>query len=251
MTRLADKVAIITGAASGIGAATAWRLADEGAAVIIADIAEHAGREVAAKIVATGGQAEFVRADVSAPRAWQALRERVIDRFGGLDLLCSNASVQDVVPAHEMDPDTWNRGLAVNLTPLFLGVRTFIDDLAGRRGSIVAISSVHANFGLPGFPYYAAAKGGLCALARQLAAEYGRRRVRVNTILPGPILTPVWDGVDEAGRQQSAQATALGRMGHPDEVAAAVAFLASDDASYITGTSLLVDGGWSITKESQ
>ncbi|WP_433598886.1 SDR family NAD(P)-dependent oxidoreductase [Nocardia sp. CA-135953] len=251
MSRLADRVAVVTGGASGIGAATAHRLAADGAAVVIADIAEPSGREVASKIRAAGHRAEFIRCDVSAEDSWIELRNSVNELFGPLDFLCSNASRQATIPAHELSRQAWDDGLAVNLTPLFLGLRTFIDDLRSRSGNVVAVSSVHAQFGLPGYPVYAAAKGGLTALVRQLAVEYGRSHVRVNAVLPGPILTPVWDDVDEAGRRLSAQATALDRMGAPEEVAAAVAFLASDDASFITGANLVVDGGWSVRKESR
>ncbi|MVU83492.1 SDR family oxidoreductase [Nocardia sp. ET3-3] len=251
MSRLADRVAVVTGAASGIGAATAVRLAAEGALVVIADVDEVGGREVAAKIRAAGGCAEFQRCDVTLEESWEALRERVDEVFGPLDFLCSNASRQAIIPAHELSRRQWDDGLAVNLTPLFLGVRAFIDDLRARRGSVVAVSSVHAQFGLPGYPVYAAAKGGLTSLVRQLAVEYGQDQVRVNGVLPGPILTPVWDDVDEEGRELSARATVLDRLGAPEEVAAAIAFLASDDASFITGANLVVDGGWSVRKESR
>ncbi|MGW4244116.1 SDR family NAD(P)-dependent oxidoreductase [Nocardia sp. NPDC004722] len=251
MSRLTDRVAVVTGAASGIGAATAWRLAAEGATVVIADIDETAGREVADKIRATGAHAEYRWCDVAREDSWEALRERVHDRFGPVDFLCSNASRQAIIPAHELSRQQWDDGLAVNLTPLFLGLRTFIGDLRARRGNVVAVSSVHAQFGLPGYPVYAAAKGGLTALVRQLAVEYGQDRVRVNAVLPGPILTPVWDDVDAEGRQLSARATVLDRLGAPEEVAAAIAFLASDDASFITGANLVVDGGWSVRKESR
>ncbi|WP_067564473.1 SDR family NAD(P)-dependent oxidoreductase [Nocardia acidivorans] len=251
MSRLTDKVAVVTGAASGIGAASARRLAHEGATVVIADIDSARGAEVAAKIRAAGGRAEYLWCDVAQEDSWRELRERITTAYGPLDCLCSNASQQAVIPAHELTPAQWNDGLAVNLTPLFLGVRAFIDDLRVRRGNVVAISSVHAQFGLPGYPVYAAAKGGLTALVRQLAVEYGSARVRFNAILPGPILTPVWDDVDAEGLRMSARATALDRLGAPEEVAAAVAFLASDDASFITGTNLVVDGGWSVRKESR
>ncbi|WP_216893346.1 SDR family NAD(P)-dependent oxidoreductase [Nocardia alni] len=250
MNRLTDRVAVVTGAASGIGAATAKRLATEGACVVLADIAE-SGNELAARLRGEGRRAEFVVCDVSREQDWDALRERVHELFGSLDVLCSNASRQRAAAAHELSRHDWDQGLAVNLTPLFLGVRTFLDDLRARHGSVIAISSVHAHFGLPGQPGYAAAKGGLTALVRQLAVEYGSEHVRVNAILPGPILTPVWDDIDEADRQRSAAATALRRLGDPDEVAAAVAFLASSDASYITGAELVVDGGWSVHKESR
>lgn len=250
MNRLAGTVAVITGAASGIGAATAERLALEGASVVLADIAE-TGHKVAAILRAQGHRAEFVFCDVAHEEQWEELRERVHDLFGPLDILCSNASMQQNIAAHKLTRQSWDAGLAVNLTPLFLGVRTFLDDLRARRGTVIAISSVHAHFGLPSHPGYAAAKGGLTALVRQLAVEYGPDHIRVNAILPGPILTPMWDGIDDEGRRLSAEATALARLGDPGEVAAAVAFLASADASYITGAELVVDGGWSVRKESR
>lgn len=218
--------------------------------MILADIAE-SGHDVAARLRDEGHRAEFVVCDVSREDHWAALRERVHELFGPLDVLCSNASRQRAAAAHELSRRDWDEGLAVNLTPLLLGVRTFLDDLRTRRGSVIAISSVHAHFGLPGQPAYAAAKGGLTALVRQLAVEYGPEHIRVNAVLPGPILTPVWDDIDEPDRQRSAAATALRRLGDPVEVAAAVAFLASSDASYITGAELVVDGGWSVHKESR
>jgi NAD(P)-dependent dehydrogenase (short-subunit alcohol dehydrogenase family) len=139
--------------------------------------------------------------------------------------------------------------MAVNLKASWLAVRAFAALLSEGSGSIVLTSSVHALVGLPGHPAYAAAKGALCAMGRQLAVEYGPR-VRVNTVLPGPIMTPAWDRVDEAGRADSVAATVAKRFGAPEEVASAVAFLASSDASYITGTTLVVDGGWSVVKAS-
>ncbi len=250
MNRLANRIAVVTGGASGIGAAAAERLALEGASVVLADIAER-GHDVAADLRAEGHRVEFVFCDVSHEEQWEELRERVHDLFGPLDILCSNASMQQNIPAHTLTRQYWDAGLAVNLTPLFLGVRTFLDDLRARRGSVIAVSSVHAHFGLPAHPGYAAAKGGLTALVRQLAVEYGSGHIRVNAILPGPILTPAWDDIDDDGRRISAEATALERLGDPAEVAAAVAFLASDDASYITGAELVVDGGWSVRKESR
>ncbi|MBU3063883.1 SDR family oxidoreductase [Nocardia sp. NEAU-G5] len=248
--RLTGRVAVVTGAASGIGAATAARLAEEGAAVVLADIAER-GDDVATGLRAEGYRAAFVSCDVSREDDWTMLAGRVHRLFGPLDVLCSSAFTHRNAAAHELTRQAWDEGLAVNLTPLFLGVRTFLEDLRARRGSVIAISSVHAHFGLPGRPGYAAAKGGLTALVRQLAVEYGPEGIRVNAILPGPILTPAWDGIDDAGRRASAAATALERLGDPDEIASAVAFLASSDASYITGAELVVDGGWSVSKESR
>lgn len=246
--RFAGQVAVVTGAASGIGAATAERLAAEGAAVVLADIADGAGEAVAAGIRDRGGAAAFVSADVSSPEAW----DRVVagaHAFGPVDVLVSNAYTVDVAPAHEMTLASWERQLAVNLTGGFLGVKALLPDLRARRGAVVLTSSVHAHMGIPGHPAYAASKGALLSLCGQLAVEYGPE-VRVNAVLPGPILTAAWDRVPQEDRERSVAETAAGRFGRPEEAAAAIAFLAAGEASYITGASLLVDGGWSVVKAS-
>ncbi|MFH8670348.1 SDR family NAD(P)-dependent oxidoreductase [Streptomyces anulatus] len=169
---------------------------------------------------------------------------------GPADVVHNNAFIHLPGAAHELAEDAWAREITVNLTALYLAARTFVSDLRSTKGCFVATSSVHANFGLPGHPAYAASKGGICALIRQLAVEYGPE-VRFNSVLPGPILTDVWNEVSEADQRLSARATALDRLGAASEVASAVAFLASDDASFITGTELVVDGGWSVKKESK
>jgi glucose 1-dehydrogenase len=246
--RFAGQVAVVTGAASGIGAATAERLAAEGAAVVLADIADDAGQAVAAGIRDRGGAAAFVSADVSSPEAW----DRVVARahtFGPVDVLVSNAYTVQVAPAHEMTLASWERQLAVNLTGGFLGVKALLPDLRAQRGAVVLTSSVHAHKGIPGHPAYAASKGALLSLCGQLAVEYGPE-VRVNAVLPGPILTAAWDRVPREDRERSVAETAAGRFGRPEEAAAAIAFLAAGEASYITGASLLVDGGWSVVKAS-
>jgi NAD(P)-dependent dehydrogenase (short-subunit alcohol dehydrogenase family) len=239
---------VVTGAASGIGAATAERLARDGAAVVLADVAEQAGDAVRARIADAGGRAVFVRADAAAEEDWARVVEAA-HAFGPVNVLVSNAYASEVAAAHETSLASWDRQLAVSLTGSFLGFRAVLPDLREQGGSAVLVSSVHARFGMPGHPAYAAAKGALVSLCGQLAVEYAPR-VRVNVVLPGPIMTSAWDRIGEADRRLSVAATPAGRFGTPEEVAAAIAFLAGPQASFITGTSLVVDGGWSVAKAS-
>ncbi|HJU03279.1 MAG TPA: SDR family NAD(P)-dependent oxidoreductase [Actinomycetes bacterium] len=250
MGRVDGKVAVVTGAASGIGRVTAGALAAEGARVGIADVDEAGGQAAAAAIGDAGGDAFFRRADVRSLADLEAVLDEAIERHGRLDVLVNNAAVAIPGAAGEMAEDDWARTLDVNLTGVWRGMRAAIPRmLAGGGGSIVNLSSVQGHVGFVGWAAYAAAKGGVDALTRQAAVEYAASGIRVNAVVPGTIATEM----NEKIMRESADGDAvlagwlamhpIGRIGQPGEVAAAIVFLASDDASFITGESLRVDGG--------
>lgn len=243
--RFQDKVAIVTGGANGIGAATCQRLVAEGATVVVADVDAAGAERLADKL---GPSAHAAPLDVADPDSWATLASWICSSGPrGVDVVVNNAFTVTVQPAADLAPADWDRQLAVDLSSVYYCVRTFLPMMTARRGAVVNVSSVHALVGYRGHPAYAAAKGGVAALTRQLAAEYGAT-VRFNAVLPGAIETRVWDGATPEELAHHAQLAPVGRLGRPEEVAAAIAFLASADASYVSGACLAVDGGLTTSR---
>jgi len=244
--RLEGKVALVTGAASGIGQATAIRIAEEGGKVVCADVAIKAAEETAAAIRDKGGDAFAITCDVSHPDDVEKTVAAAIDRYGQLDTLCNIAGILRFDNTHELSLEDWNQIIAVNLTGTFLMCRAALPHLLKTRGTIVNMSSTSALAGQPWSAAYSASKGGILSLTHTLAVEYGRQGIRVNAICPGGILTPIQnafhfpDGVDQSLLQRIMP---FDQMRGPENIAAAVAYLASDDAAHVNGTSLRVDGG--------
>ena len=241
--RVAGKAAIVTGGASGIGRATARVLAREGAAVCIADVDEAGGRQVADEIAAEGGEAIFVRADVGVRADVIDMFERIEEAFGRVDIVHNNAIWFRHGTATELDERDWDGTLNIGLKAIFLAAKYGIPIMRKTGGgTIINTGSVHSLVSLPTCTAYDAAKAGVLGLTRTLAIDYGPD-IRVCAVLPGAILTPAWNGTPEEKRRRYAQMVPAKRLGTGEDVANAVLFLASDEASFITGTALTVDGG--------
>lgn len=247
MNRLEGRVAIVTGAASGIGKATAQRLADEGAAVLITDIAEEGGHQTVAGINEGGGRAAFFKHDVTSEAEWEAACANAVEVFGSLDILVNNAGMGDIKPIEETTLAEWDRTVAIDQTGVFLGMKAAAPHLKrSAHASVINISSIFGSSGGFGVsPAYHAAKGAVRTLTKNIALHWSTEGIRVNSIHPGfiatPILeqsrgTPIWDGMTAL--------TPMGRLGQPEDIAAGVAYLASDDAAFVTGLELYIDGGY-------
>lgn len=248
MRRLEGRIAVVTGAARGIGHATARRLADEGATVVVTDVQHVEGEQTVAAIRGNGGSAYFRRLDVVSLGDWERLVNEVLSEHRCIDILVSNAGVGGgMTTIEETTPESYDRTIAVNLTGVFLGMRACADALkASGHGSVVNMSSVYAASGGRGTsPAYHAAKGAVRSLTKNVALQWATHGVRVNSVHPGFIRTPMLElAVDSKLKQELINSTPMARLGEPEEVAAAVAYLASDDASFVTGSELYVDGGF-------
>jgi 3alpha(or 20beta)-hydroxysteroid dehydrogenase len=243
--RLAGKVALVTGAAMGQGAAEARRFAEEGARVAVTDVLADGARAVAEEIGAT---AVAVRLDVTDPQQWDAAVRSAVEAFGGIDVLVNNAGI--AVPPVVLEDMAWDdhrRILSVNLDGVLLGLRTVTPVMrAGGGGSIVNISSIDGIVGVAGMTSYAASKFGVTGLTRSAALELGRFRIRVNSIHPGVISSPLVEHAPPAVLERLERLMAqqpIPRMGTPEEVANLALFLASDESSYCTGAQFVIDGG--------
>ncbi len=247
MERLTGRVALVTGAASGIGRATAARLAHEGAAVVVTDIDDTGGAETVRMIEGAGGTATFVHHDVTSPTEWDAAVAAAVDTHGGLDVLVNNAGMGDLAAIEETTIEDWNRTVAIDQTGVFLGMKHAAAALkASEHGSVVNISSIFGTSGgFGGSPAYHAAKGAVRTLTKNIALHWATEGVRVNSIHPGFIQTPILDQAKGTPIEQAMlDVTPMGRLGRPEEIAAGVAYLASDDATFVTGLELYIDGGY-------
>jgi NAD(P)-dependent dehydrogenase (short-subunit alcohol dehydrogenase family) len=243
----------VTGAGSGIGRATSILLAEKGAAVVVADIRETGAAQTVERIAQGGGQASLCVVDVSSGPAVERMIQTAEDDFGGLDIVVNNAAVQIVATLSETTEEMWELVHNVNLKGVFLTIKAAVPALLRRGGgSIVNVASILGLVADPTLAAYCAAKGGLLSLSRVAALTYGPQNIRVNCVCPGDVETPLVQAYFDASedpakvREQVAQNYAIRRIATPEEIAQAIAFLASSDSSFVTGASLIVDGGLTV-----
>ncbi len=248
---LKNKVAIITGARRGMGKAHALTLAEAGAEVVVSDISLEDCQKVAGEIEKKGGEALAVKCDVSSKEEVEQMVKKVLDTFGRIDILVNNAGILTFKPFLELTEEDWDKVMDVNLKGYFLCAQACAKEMVKQKsGSIVNIASIgmgQVGVGFPGIVHYCASKGGIIAMTEALALEMTPYNVRVNAIAPGAIDTPMAASSDEKAMEGTLARIPMHRMGRPEEVSKAVLFLASDDSSYMTGSVVVVDGGWLAT----
>jgi len=249
--KLEGRIAVVTGAGSGIGRAVAHGLSEEGARVVLADIDGAKAEDAAAEIRSKGGDARAFKADVADPSSVGDLRSFVREECGSLAILVNNAAIQVNKLIENTTPEEWARQMAVNVGGVFLCSRAFLPDLRKTRGVIINMSSVNGFFVEPACAGYCATKGAILAFTKAIAIDHGKEGIRVHAICPGYINAGLAEGYFESqpdpakARLEAGALHALGRIGQPSEVARAAVFLASDDASFMTGSAMIVDGGFS------
>jgi 3(or 17)beta-hydroxysteroid dehydrogenase len=246
--RLQGKIALISGGARGMGAVEARLFAKEGAKVTIGDVLEDEGRKLEAEINATGGEALFVRLDVTHEADWQKAVEATVNRFGKLDVLVNNAGISGRGRVEDTTVEEWDRVMDVNAKGVFLGTKVAIP--AMRRGGGGSIINISSQLGLVGTdhssPQYQASKGAVRLLTKATAIQYAQEGIRANSVHPGPIVTPMTEAAraDPERYQLMLSRVPLGCYGQPEDVAYGVLYLASDEARWVTGSELVIDGGW-------
>jgi len=246
MQRLHNKIAIVTGGANGIGAAIATLFAQHGAKVLITDINEEMGKSLAQTLRNAGGSAEFAFLDVSNYDNWQTIKETAISHFGGINTLVNNAGMFHPSNLSSESLEGWNKMLAVNQSSVFFGMKSMQAELAkSESASIVNISSLYGWVGSPNAISYHATKAAVRHMTKAAALELAGSNVRVNAILPGQIQTQMLARITPEQALAIGEATPLGRIGEPNDIAYGALYLASDEAKFVTGVDLLIDGGWS------
>ena len=251
MSRLADKICVITGGGSGIGQATALCFAAEGAKVVVADINPNAASETSRLIEKNGAAALAVTVDVTQAASVQKMLHKAVEIFGRIDVLVNNAGLGFAATVEETDEADWDRLMAVNLKGVFLGCKYVVPIMRRQGGGVIVnTASVLALVGVQDRAAYCASKGGVAALTRAVALDHVRDGIRVNCVAPGSVETPYWTDIfaksnDVAAlRKNLEQRHPMERLARPEEIAKAILFLASDESSFCTGSTLVVDGGW-------
>src|SRR5665213_1544496 len=246
--RFTNKVALITGAASGIGRAAALAFAAEGARVAILDRSPDALKTVELSVKDAGGEVLAITCDVSSLDQVEAAINQIVDRFGRLDIAFNNAGVENkAAPVHEIDIDEWDRIIGINLRGTFICMKHELAQMVKQGGGVVVNTSSGAGIrGVAGGAAYAASKHAIIGLTRSAALDYARQNIRVNAVLPGNIETPMMDRFTGGDIQKAIDLEPVGRLGKPEEIAEAVLWMASDLGGFVTGAATVIDGGWSL-----